>query len=433
MSIADKLQQIKDNIPRVYNGGLNAERLPIISFEKTMVTTDPDGKVVAVTESVTGTYISTNCHSPASSIQNYLFLKINLNNNLSLKDTERVIFDFLAGSTGTWAASNKIYIEKVDKIPEIGESISDDGKNDTFSRFATGCGIFGLTGDSEVYFHKIGIDITTYYQQVISNENNNSTLILKLYGWYRDTDRPVGAVRIKNSDSDFIFRISQKNSIDTLQNYGNRTHYAYVFAFGSGTNSYFLETKYPIFCTSENYGTSAGNSLFRQPTSGTNKFKDLITKINKSIIITVSDAQYVFDQCKSLTEISDLVVTKSTTFKFWFRGCTSLTDITWRGSIANDLDLHDCTYLNKSSIRSTIEHLDSTKNSQTQEYNTQGKTISLSKSAVQNAFNITITIDEEDNVIIEGKDGNTNGKTEYLDLLKSKPNWTFAYGANLFS
>lgn len=195
---------------------------------------------------------------------------------------------------------------------------------------------------------------------------------------------------------------------DSLQDNGNRTHYAYAFAYGS-FNKHNFKPKYPIICTENGYATPAGNSLFRQTTdaSVTQFYEDMIEEINVPITI-MGQPQFVFDYMLKLKKIIELNVTVTTTFNSWFRGCEDLEYIRWGSSvIGQSLDMYDCKKLDKNSIIDTYTHLSDT---------ASDKTLTLSKTAVNTAFGISI---DDSNTWPEG--------SEYYNLRYSKRNWSVAY------
>ena len=76
----------------------------------------------------------------------------------------------------------------------------------------------------------------------------------------------------------------------------------------------------------------------------------------------------------------------------------SLKEIRFEGVIGDTISFSDATKLSKASMENTISHLSDT---------ASGKTLTLSKTAVNNAF------------------GSSTG-TEWLALVASKPNWTIS-------
>lgn len=78
-----------------------------------------------------------------------------------------------------------------------------------------------------------------------------------------------------------------------------------------------------------------------------------------------------------LKTIEKIVVNKKATYSYWFSQCYALENVVFEGEIGNNLDMQACTLLSKESIESVITHLSDT---------ATGKTLSLSKAAVEKAF-----------------------------------------------
>jgi hypothetical protein len=113
-----------------------------------------------------------------------------------------------------------------------------------------------------------------------------------------------------------------------------------------------------------------------------------------------------------LVTIDKIIVNANTTFAGWFVNNQKLENITFEGEIANDLVMGGIysgkkwgAKLTKESIESIITHLSDA---------TSGKTLTLSKTAVFNAFEL-----EE---ITEGWLMGTY-RDEWDALVKSKSNW----------
>lgn len=94
-----------------------------------------------------------------------------------------------------------------------------------------------------------------------------------------------------------------------------------------------------------------------------------------------------------------------------FRNCQSLTTISFEGDIGLDIDFQWSTLLSRASIESIITHLSS---------NVSGKTLTLSKTAVENAFNISL-VDAETGWFVG------DGIEEWLALIEPKSNWNFVF------
>jgi hypothetical protein len=109
----------------------------------------------------------------------------------------------------------------------------------------------------------------------------------------------------------------------------------------------------------------------------------------------------LFAYTTKLKTIRTLTVVEGTTFNNWFQNATAIENITFDGVIGQDINFQWSTKLTKDSITSIIEHLSNT---------ASGKTLTLSKTAVNTAFNMT--------------DGNPS--TEWSNLVGTKQNWTIS-------
>lgn len=117
---------------------------------------------------------------------------------------------------------------------------------------------------------------------------------------------------------------------------------------------------------------------------------------------------YTFASCKILHTIAKIRADANTLFVKAFDACESLEKITVEGTIGqNGFNVKWSTKLNKASITSIINALSST---------TSGLSITLSKTAVNNAFGINV---DDETTYPEG--------SEYYILRHSKDNWTINY------
>ena len=118
-------------------------------------------------------------------------------------------------------------------------------------------------------------------------------------------------------------------------------------------------------------------------------------------------ANAMFAGCTKLKSIRKLIVNESIIFSRTFVNCPLLENIIFEGVIGQDIDFTSCTKLREASIRSSITHLSDT---------ASGKTLTLSKVAVDNAF------------LFSWEGGNVPGTDEtnpfWPQLRDSKPNWT---------
>lgn len=164
---------------------------------------------------------------------------------------------------------------------------------------------------------------------------------------------------------------------DVYQDNGNRNSYSYAFY---NWNSDLIKPKYDIMPT-------ALRSAF------------YMTSITEAPVMDTSnctDFHRTFSGCEHLTIIPLINLSSATITTYLFYDCTSLTSITFEGTLNSDLDIH-FSPLNKESILSLLNAIstDST------------KTYILAKSAVDKAFETS-----------EGaKDGSTS--EEWLNLTNS--------------
>ena len=200
---------------------------------------------------------------------------------------------------------------------------------------------------------------------------------------------------------------------DIYQYNGTRKDYQYAF-YGYGWLDGCFKPKYDMYTTSAAYMFSCC-----QTTNLTQLLKDsgviLDTSLSKNNIRMFRDATWIthvptiscenstsnsemFYKCLSLIEIEKLILKADGTSPFnnTFYNCNALISIAIEGVIGqNGFNVQYSTKLNKASITSIINALSSA---------TSGLTVTLSKTAVNNAF----TTDE------------------WNALINTKPNWTIS-------
>lgn len=119
-------------------------------------------------------------------------------------------------------------------------------------------------------------------------------------------------------------------------------------------------------------------------------------------ITNVFAFQYTFANCNKLKTIARICPDTDTTYTNVFNNCNALESLTIDGVIGqNGFDVHWSTKLTRSSIESIINALSPS---------TSGLTVTLSKTAVNNAF-----------------DGGSTGD-EWLNLIATKSNWAISLG-----
>lgn len=217
---------------------------------------------------------------------------------------------------------------------------------------------------------------------------------------------------------------------DTNQQNGNRTNYAYAYS-GGGWNKNNFKPKYDIR-PNANYGSA--QSLFFQFGMGATEsvdlveiaeqqgiefdfsqvreFIDTLSSANISRIGTVdmrnaTSCSATFYQYSpyALRTIEKIISAETTV---WtdnsFGEAYNLKEVRFEGVVARNLKFPASGGLSKASIQSIVSVLSDT---------TSGKSVTFSKGAVRRAFATS-----------EGAlDGDTS--TEWLNLIATKPNWTF--------
>jgi hypothetical protein len=212
---------------------------------------------------------------------------------------------------------------------------------------------------------------------------------------------------------------------DVLQNKGQRTNYSDAFA---NWECEYIRPKYKVEAIDAGSGVRPFyyNSALKKVES---EYFDFSNKLTPSY--ASGDWYYSFYNCKNLEEIEDIGIIANAGFYFVFSYCPklhtiakitlsentvierpfvetgALENITIEGVIGQNIDLRWSTKLTYASIKSIIEHLSDT---------ASGKTLTLSKTAVDNAF------------LFGWEGGDVPGTDEtnpvWPPLRDSKPNWT---------
>ena len=153
---------------------------------------------------------------------------------------------------------------------------------------------------------------------------------------------------------------------EAYQNGGNRTNYSSAFNYVSDE---IYSPKYPITISGH---SSYGNSMFGNATITDVKvpivYDDAITGITSSL----------FSNARQLETIPLIHINENISFTAWFNSCGNLKNLTFEGVIGQSgIDLRWVPLLSKASIENVINSLSDT---------AEGKSITLSKKAVNNAF-----------------------------------------------
>lgn len=123
---------------------------------------------------------------------------------------------------------------------------------------------------------------------------------------------------------------------------------------------------------------------------------------------SISNVQNFFAIAQNLETIESVRFKDGATFNNAFGTCKNLENITILGTISGKgFDVSSCTKMTKKSIKSIVDALSGT---------TSGLSITLSKTAVNNAFGINV---DDETTFPEG--------SEYYTLRHSKDNWTVNY------
>ena len=149
-------------------------------------------------------------------------------------------------------------------------------------------------------------------------------------------------------------------------------------------------------------GATSLNNAF-----GESKALTVIPTINLTKCTGSGTTGGVFSGCISLKTIRKIIVSEMIMFPNSFMNCPMLENIVFEGVIGQDINFRWSTELTEASIRSIITHLSDT---------ASGKTLTLSKVAVDNAFMFSW----------EGGDvpGTDETNPYWPQLRDSKPNWT---------
>ncbi len=173
---------------------------------------------------------------------------------------------------------------------------------------------------------------------------------------------------------------------DSFQDYGNRQNYSYGFAGHGWTNDTF-KPKYSLSDAIINDHLYMFNN---------SRISEIDCDLNVSYNPSVS---YLFAGNINLKKVKSVMLHASATGgDSCFRGTIALEDVTFKNAIPCAFDFHWSTKLSKATILNIFEHLSST---------VTGQTLTLSKTAVTNAFGSTTA-------------------TEWTNLVATKTNWTIS-------
>ena len=212
---------------------------------------------------------------------------------------------------------------------------------------------------------------------------------------------------------------------DTLQDNGNRTDYNFGFSSSIWPQETF-KPKYPIKPTqAANIFGYWGYSYWKETIdfrnfdidfSNCTSFPNAFTMNRQISAVGIIDASHantssvtgLFNETRNLKIVEKLILRGdgSQTFSNTFNQCNSLENIVFEGVIGKNIGFGQSP-LSKDSITSIVNHLSET---------ATGQTLTLKKSAVNEAFSINV---DDESTYPEG--------SEYYTLRHSKDNWTFSY------
>lgn len=205
---------------------------------------------------------------------------------------------------------------------------------------------------------------------------------------------------------------------DAYQDYGNRKDYAGGFS-GRGWNATTFKPKYDIIVSSSArymfYGAGRVDFSkvdvkidFSKCTDFTSTFMSGVKYIDIDIDVSGREKEIDLNSTFSyhtVTRIKKLIVDEKVKYSNTFIEAADLVELYVEGTIGNNINIRWSTKLNRASIESVINSLSP---------NTSGLTVTLSKTAVNNAF--------------ETSEGVADGSSsaEWLTLVATKPNWTIS-------
>jgi hypothetical protein len=129
---------------------------------------------------------------------------------------------------------------------------------------------------------------------------------------------------------------------DAFQQNGERNNYGYAFYTIAWTDE--------IYNPKYDFVVKLANMMF-----GSSQ----ITNIKKTLDVSgyYINQQGLFSNCTKLVTIPKIIVAEDNYYTNWFAGCTALENITFEGTIANDISFADSKNLSLESLRSIIDAL----------------------------------------------------------------------------
>jgi hypothetical protein len=207
-------------------------------------------------------------------------------------------------------------------------------------------------------------------------------------GWQQGLDEGINIGKTEQYD----------NFWDIFQQNGNRTNYEYAFAGGKTWSDSIFKPKY-------SFKPQYAAYMFTQ--CGIIDLKSCLAE--KELTLDFSNTANLlsaFAWNDSMVAIGKFKVSSTTTnYASTFAGCNNLKDIEFEGEIVSNLDISASKVLSKASITSLINTLSTS---------TSGKTVTLSKVAVNTAFETSAGA------------GDGEASTRWISLEQSRSNWTIS-------
>ena len=228
------------------------------------------------------------------------------------------------------------------------------------------------------------------------------------------------------------FAKAESDFWDMIQDHGNRTDYGQAFRNWRSRTEY-LRPKYKVVPTAS---TSAMNTFYnceglkkveaeyfdfskkaRGGYQGSGWYHTFTTcgeleEIEDIGMMPDTDYTNTFQYCTNLKKVAKITVDVNTVISpTIFGSCPALESVTFDGEIGYGMNLKWSTKLTEKSIRNIIEHLSD---------NVSGKTLTLSKAAVDEAFKFVS--EYEDGTRFEVL-GSAEDNPYWPQLRDSKPNW----------
>jgi len=214
-------------------------------------------------------------------------------------------------------------------------------------------------------------------------------------------------------DNGYLFTPEEMPSaVDEVFEAGKK---AFIYEYVQANNGSLYQAFYGPHWTDETYLLTEKDTLIVAKDGSCNQMytSSRITDTKITLDISKAAQTYALFSNKIVT-VRKVIVSSNNKLKGAFLGCNSLVDVTIEGTIASDFDISSATKLSKASITNIFGCLST---------ETSGLTVTISKTAVKNAF--PTSVDAEGNIIEKNEDGTL---TEWGKLRTTKSNWTISFG-----